>query len=510
MHLIPRPARLTTTPGVWRLTQATGLVADAGAGEAAELLRELIGGPAGSKLLPATEPGPDTIRLRVGPQLADEAYRLSVSAAGVVLTGGRRGLPLAVQTLRQLLPPDIFAGGRPARAEWPVPHVEIEDAPRFGWRGVLLDVARHWYPVEFLHRLVDLAALHKLNRLHLHLTDDQGWRMEIERYPRLTEVGAWRAETMLGHYTEGRYDGVPHGGHYTKRELRDLVAHARARGVTIVPEIDMPGHMRAAIAAYPELGDDPDRALPVATAWGVHEQVLRLSEETLEFCRNVLEEVLEVFPGEWIHLGGDECPTKEWEQSPWTRARVRELGLPGVDALQGWFTARMAAFLAGHGRRLIGWDEIIQGGLPPGAIVMSWQSEQGGVDAARAGHEAVMCPHTPTYFDHYQADPAREPLAIGGLTTLEDVYAYRPVPAGLDDDDAERILGTQAQLWSEYLPTAAHVEYMAFPRLCALAEVAWGTAGEYPEFAARLLGHRERLDHLGVAYRRPVEAEAGR
>ncbi|MDP9867935.1 MULTISPECIES: beta-N-acetylhexosaminidase [Streptosporangium] len=502
MHLIPRPARLTTTPGTWQLTENTGLIADPAAGGAAELLRELVGRPAGSKLAPAAEPGPDTIRLRVDPALADEEYRLSVSTEGVVITGGRRGLPLAVQTLRQLLPAEIFATGPAGGAAWTVPYVEIEDAPRFGWRGVMLDVARHWYPVAFLHRMVDLAALHKLNVVHLHLTDDQGWRMEIDRYPRLTEVGAWRAESMLGHYSEGRYDGVPHGGFYTKSELRDLVAHARTRGITIVPEIDMPGHMRAAIAAYPELGDDPERALPVATAWGVHEQVLKMSEETIAFCRHVLEEVLEVFPSEWIHIGGDECPKREWEESAWTQARLRELGLSDAHALQSWFIGRMADFLAERGRRLIGWDEILQGGLAPGATVMSWQGEQGGIDAARAGHDAVMCPHTHTYFDFYQAEPDGEPLAIGGLTTLEHVYAYRPVPAGLEAEAAGHVLGTQGQLWSEYLPTSAHVEYMAFPRLCALAEVAWGTAGEYAGFTERLLAHRRRLDHLGVAYRR--------
>ncbi|WP_328808002.1 beta-N-acetylhexosaminidase [Nonomuraea antri] len=502
MHLVPRPARLTSTPGAWSLTETTGLVAGPAEAGAAELLRELVGRPAGAKLAPAAEPGPGAIELRADPALADEEYRVSVSARGVVLTGGGRGLTLAVQTLRQLLPAEIFAAAPAGGVAWAVPYVEIEDAPRFRWRGVMLDVARHWYPVEFLHRMVDLAALHKLNVVHLHLTDDQGWRMEIERYPRLTEVGAWRAESMLGHYTEGRFDGVPHGGFYPKQELRDLVAHALTRGVTLVPEIDLPGHMRAAIAAHPELGDDPERALPVATEWGVHEQVLNVSEETVAFFHHVLEEVIEVFPSEWIHIGGDECPKREWEESPRAQARMRELGLPDADALQSWFIGRMTAFLAERGRRAIGWDEILQGGLAPGATVMSWRGEEGGAEAARAGHDAVMCPHTHTYFDYYQAGPEGEPLAIGGLTGLEQVYAYRPVPAGLDAAAAGHILGTQAQLWSEYLPTSAHVEYMAFPRLCALAEVAWGTAGEYAEFGERLRGHLERLDRLGVGYRR--------
>ncbi|MGI5170194.1 beta-N-acetylhexosaminidase [Spirillospora sp. CA-253888] len=507
MHLVPRPATLNETAGTWRLTETTGVLTGPGAAGADDLLRDLLGHPTGYALRPAAGPGPDTIALHVDPDLGREAYRLSVGDGGVTATGGDlQGLRHAVQTLRQMLPIEIFAAEPPPAMEWTVPYAEIEDAPRFGWRGVLVDVARHWFPLEFLFRMVDLAALHKLNVLHLHLTDDQGWRMEIERYPRLTEVGAWRAESMLGHLDDDRdddrYDGVPHGGFYTKRELRALVAHAEERGVTIVPEIDMPGHMTAAIAAYPELGDDPADPPAVWTRWGINDRVLNVEEETIAFFQGVLEEVLEVFPSPWIHLGGDECPKKEWNASPRARQRMRELGLPDAAALQNWFMGRMAAFLAERGRRVIGWDEILEAELPADATVMSWRGEEGGIAAATAGHGAIMCPYSHLYLDFYQADPENEPLAIGGLTTLETVYGYDPAPAGLAPETARHILGAQANLWSEYMPDARQVEYMAFPRLCALAEVAWGTTGEFAEFTGRLEGHLRRLDHLGVHYHR--------
>ncbi|MFI6597612.1 beta-N-acetylhexosaminidase [Nonomuraea sp. NPDC050536] len=442
MNIIPRPARLTRQPGFWR-------------------------------------PTPDGVTLRIERTgLGPEGYRLSVTPDGVLATAeDERGLRWAEQTLRQL------------EADGQVPCVEIEDAPRFPWRGVMLDVGRWWFPVGFLRRMIDLAALHKLNVVHLHLTDDQGWRMEIERYPRLTEVGAWRAESMLGHHRDQRYDGRPHGGFYTKQELRELVEYGTSRGVTLVPEIDLPGHMRAAIAAYPHLGNHPEAELPVPGEWGVHEQVLNVEEETIRFCQDVLAEVMEVFPSPYVHIGGDECPKQEWRESPRVQQRMRELELPDEDALQSWFVGRMAEFLSAHGRRLVGWDEIVEGGLVPGATVMSWRSEEGGIAAAKAGHDAVMCPSSHTYFDHYQADPDTEPLAIGGLTTLAQVYAYEPVPAGLDAGAAHHILGTQGQVWTEYLPTPEQVEYMAFPRLCALAEVAWGTTGDFAEFEERLARH---------------------
>ncbi|WP_327087265.1 beta-N-acetylhexosaminidase [Nonomuraea sp. NBC_01738] len=475
MRLLPLPQSITTSPGTWRLSERTALTAEPGLEPVADLLRELTGQPLDG-------PGPDAILLALDPSLTGERYRISVGAHGVTVTaGGLQGHRMAVQTLRQLLPAS--------------PYTEIEDGPRFAWRGVMLDVGRHFMPVAFVRKMIDLAAMNRLNVLHLHLTDDQGWRMEIERYPRLTEVGAWRAESMLGHYRDQRFDGIPHGGFYTKAELRDLVAHAERRGVTIVPEIDLPGHMRAAIAAYPELGNDPGHASPVATTWGVHDQVLNVEESTIAFCHGVLEEVLEVFPSPYIHIGGDECPKKEWRESPRVQERMRELGLADEEALQSWFVGRMVAFLAERGRKPVGWDEILQGGLAPGATVMSWQGEQGGIEAAAQGHDAVMCPHDRVYLDHYQADPEHEPLAIGGLLTLEHVYAYEPVPDGVDP---ARVLGTQANLWTEYMPTPGSVEYMAFPRLCALAEVAWGTSGDFAGFRARLEPH---LAWLGVGHR---------
>ncbi|MFJ1792267.1 beta-N-acetylhexosaminidase [Kitasatospora griseola] len=500
-HLVPRPASMTATgPGGWHLTPTTPLRLEPGLEPVAELLRELLDQP----LPRATSDTPGALVLRTEPALAPEAYRIEVTPAGTTVTAaGPGGHRIAAQTLRQLLDE-----GRPdGRGGVSVPCVDIADAPRFGWRGLLIDVARHFFPIEFLHRLVDLAALHRLNVLHLHLTDDQGWRMEIEKYPRLTEVGAWRAETLVGRYTfqddpDAVFDGTPHGGYYTKAELRALVAHAASRGITVVPEIDLPGHMRAAIAAYPELGNDLEPARPVCTTWGITEQILNVEESTLQFCRDVLTEVLEVFPGPYVHLGGDEVPKREWRQSPRAQQRMRELGLPDESALAAWFTRQLAEFLTARGRRPIGWDELLEDGLPAGTTLMSWRDQEGGAQAARLGHDVVMTPHQLLYFTVYQDDPDRveQPLAVAEVLTAADVYAYRPVPAGLPLTAAAHVLGAQGCLWTELMPTPRQVEYMAFPRLCALAEVLWGTAGDYPEFAFRLTRHLRRLARLGVAH----------
>ncbi|AKU17112.1 beta-N-acetylhexosaminidase [Luteipulveratus mongoliensis] len=500
--LVPQPVTISTQPGSWTLSDATGIVADAAAEPAAQLLRELVGPATGLALPTVTGGSAGAITFRAEPTLADEEYHLQVRPDGVQIAAADiRGHRHAVQTLQQLLPAEVFSSDQVDGVKWEVPCVEIQDKPRFAWRGAMLDVGRHFFPTEFLHRFVDLLAMHRLNKLHLHLTDDQGWRIEIEKYPRLTEVGAWRTESMAGHYKEQRFDGQPHGGFYTKAELRGLVEYAAARGIDIVPEIDLPGHMRAAIAAYPELGNHPEKTLPVATTWGVHPEVLNVEDSTIEFCKDVLTELMEVFPSPLIHIGGDECPKDEWNSSPAAQAKMAELGVD-ADGLQSWFIGQLSSFLTEKGRRLIGWDEILEGGLASGATVMSWRSEEGGIEAASAGHDVVMCPHLWTYFDYYQADPESEPVAIGRLTPLRTVYEYEPVPAELGPEAAAHVLGTQGQLWTEYMPTSEHVEYMAFPRLCALAEVAWGTTGEYDDFRARLVAHLTRLDQQDVHYRR--------
>jgi hexosaminidase len=446
---------------------------------------------------------PAGVRVRLDPALAPEGYVLDVDAAGIDLRGGSAaGVHHGVQTLRQLLPADALRRVPITGGPLPVPAVYVEDEPRFAWRGVMLDVARHFMPVADVLRFVDLAALHKLNVLHLHLTDDQGWRVEVPGRPRLTSVGAWRPRSMLGSPVHDRYDERPHGGYYTTGDLREIVAYAAQRHVTVVPEIDMPGHMQAAIAAYPELGNGFSGG--VRTSWGISSHVLNVTDEALDFCREVLDQVCAIFPGELVGIGGDECPAGEW-RTPAARARIAAEGLAGPHQLQPWFTARMAEHLARRGRRIYGWDEILAGGAPAGATIAAWRGALPAVLAARAGHDVVSCPDTSVYLDYRQSDDPGEPTPVGTLLTLADVYAFDPVPAGLTGAEARRIIGAQANVWTEHLESARRVDYQTYPRLCAFAEAVWSApGGDYADFTARLGAHLPRLDALGVNYRPPA------
>jgi hexosaminidase len=396
--------------------------------------------------------------------LGAEGYRLEVTAEGVELTaGGPPGGFYGMRTLAQLADlRELAQLAEPGEVVPRVPYGRIEDRPRFAWRGVMLDVARHFMPKSFVLRLIDLLAEHKLNVLHLHLTDDQGWRLEIERYPRLTGAGPC----------------------YSRQDIREIVGYAAERFVTVVPEIEMPGHAQAAIAAYPHLGNDPSRRLEVWTEWGISEHVFNLEESTIRFCQDVLDEVMDLFPGRHVHIGGDECPTTEWARTPAARRRLAELGLAGPQDACGWFIGEMAAHLRRNGREPICWDE--PGRLPPpGTTVMVWLAER-----ALAGlSDTILAPHTRTYFDYYPSDEPGQPPAQRGVVTLADAYGFAPDPAAR---------GVQCQLWTEYMPTPEDVEYMAFPRLCAFAEVAWGSAEDYPGFLRRLDPHLARLAARGV------------
>ena len=361
-------------------------------------------------------------------------------------------------------------------------------------------------PKEAVLKHIDLLAMHKLNVFHWHLTEDQGWRIEIKKYPRLTEVGAWRPDSMTLPLTRDaskrKFSGVPHSGFYTQDDVREVVRYAADRHITVVPEIEMPGHALAAIAAYPHLGNT-GKQLGVKTFWGIEEHVLGVGDDVFEFLQDVLEEVLALFPSRFIHIGGDEAPKKEWKANPAAQARMKEQDLKDEEELQSWFVRRIDTWLTERGRRLIGWDEILEGGLAPGAAVMSWRGEKGGIAAAKAGHDVVMAPEKPTYFDHDQS--ADEEPAVRGLNTLADVYAYEPVPAELNDKEAAHVLGAQGQLWTEYMPDPKRVEYMAWPRLSALSEVLWSPreTRDPAGFAARLETHLERLAILDVNYWRP-------
>ncbi len=484
--------------GHFVLTADTTLSAPA---EIADLLRELLT-PATGLPLTSAPGGPVRFGLADDPELGAEGYRLTVTPDGITATAAElAGLRWAVQTLRQLLPAEAYAAGPVTGVEWRVAATEIVDVPAYPWRGALLDVARWCHPIAFVHRFVDLMAAHKLNVLHLHLTDDQGWRFEVRKYPRLTEVGGFRTESSAGHADEKRHDGVPHGGFYTQAQLRELVAYAARRGVQIMPEVDLPGHMQAAICAYPELGNNPDRQLGVMTSWGISEHVLNLDDSTLGFVKDVLDELVDVFPFDVVHIGGDECPTVEWQQSPAAQARVTELGLSGVDQLQGWFAAEMAKHLGGYGRRIAVWDELLERGVPADALLYGWQGQDRVRAGLAAGHDVVAAPHTDTYLDYRESDDASEPLAIRGTTPLSQVYGYRPIPPELVDGPG-RLLGPQAQLWTEYMPTTDLIEFRAFPRLSALAEVGWtGPGGDFADFRTRLAAHLARLDAAGVNYR---------
>jgi hexosaminidase len=518
--IVPAPVRVTPHEGEFTLTSNTALVATGPAAKVARLFAAQIAPATGDKLpvvAAVADSGRPAIALTLDAGLAHlgaEGYRLTVTPSRVMVRAAQpAGLFYAAQSLRQLLPPEVFHSAPVEGVAWTIPCVEIEDVPRFTWRGAMLDVARHFMPKDFVLRFIDLLALHKLNVFHWHLTDDQGWRIEIKKYPRLTEVGAWRKETLVGQMrrdAEMIFDGVPHGGFYTQDDIREVVAYAQARHVTVVPEIEMPGHAQAAIAAYPELGNGVrgercGEPLDVRTYWGISENVFNVEESTLAFLQDVLTEVLDLFPSAFIHVGGDEAPKAQWKASPAAQARMQALGLHDEEELQSYFIRQMDAFLTSHGRRLIGWDEILEGGLAANATVMSWRGVRGGVAAAASGHDVVMAPNTFTYFDYYQAeDHENEPLAIGGYIPLEGAYAFEPVCEGIDEARAHHVLGGQGQLWTEYIPTPEYVEYMAFPRLCALAEAVWTSAKvkDYADFLTRLATHLQRLDELNVHYRR--------
>lgn len=400
--------------------------------------------------------------------------------------------------------PDGDVGHADGTEAWATPVVRIDDSPRFSYRGVHLDVGRHFYPVEFIKHYIDLMALYKMNTFHWHLTEDQGWRIEIRKYPRLTEVGAYRRETILEkNFDPYVGDGIRYGGFYTQDEVREVVAHAESRYITVIPEIEMPGHSLAALAAYPELGCT-EGPFEVATVWGVHEDIYCPREETFAFLEDVLLEVMELFPSRYIHIGGDEAPKARWKESAFAQEVIQREGLADEHELQSYFIRRIESFLRSHGRRLIGWDEILEGGLAPDATVMSWRGTEGGVEAARQGHDVVMTPTSHMYFDYYQADPAEEPLAIGGLITLEDVYEFEPVPDSLSWKEGQHILGAQANVWTEYMKTTQYVEYMLYPRLLALSEVVWSPKDQrdWDSFSRRLPAQFELLDRYGVNYRR--------
>ncbi|MDF3128307.1 beta-N-acetylhexosaminidase [Kiritimatiellaeota bacterium B1221] len=516
IQMIPRPKSVITFEGKLKLKPDTAITcAGEGAFAVGELLAEYLRPASGFEFPVSKTKAPGTIHLEAAgvaktddAGFADEYYTLCVSASGVHLQAkNATGLARGIQCLRQLFPTAIMAPSL-QKNDWILPFVEIEDVPRFRWRGQHLDVGRHFFSVEEVCKFIELLALHRLNIFHFHLTEDQGWRIEIKKYPKLTEIGSKRDCTLIGHDNTRprRYDHTPYGGYYTQEDIKTIVAFASRRHITIVPEIDMPGHMAAAITAYPELGNF-DFKTRVRCHWGISQNVLNVEDSTVNFMKDVLTEVMALFPGRFIHVGGDEALKHEWSESERAQNKMYELGLKSEEELQSWFIRQMDAHIGDAGRRLIGWDEILEGGLAEGAAVMSWQGEEGGTQAAALGHDVVMAPIEILYFNHYQAEPKEaEPLASRGMTPVDAVYAYEPIPEEIAEENHHHVMGAQGELWSEYIPVFSHVEYMGFPRICALSEVLWleKDQKDYPDFLKRLKVHRERLDYLNVnAHKRP-------
>ena len=481
--IVPYPNHLETGRGTYRVTDRP-VTCDSRTDERtqravvgfAARLATVTGGT--NPVTVADEVPASGIRFVTDESLPAEGYELNVDGEGIEVRASQfPGFLYALQSLEQLLPAAVYGTEPAPDAAWEVPCVKIADAPRFAYRGMHLDVARHFFSVDEVKRYIDVMAIHKLNTLHWHLTDDQGWRIEIKRYPELTAVGSIRKATVV-RKEWGTYDGTPYGGFYTQDEIRDVVKYAADRGVTVIPEIDLPGHMLAALTAYPELGCTGG-PYEVWGRWGVADDVLCPGrEKTFEFLEGVLTEVMELFPSEYIHIGGDECPKVRWEKCPRCQAKIRQLGLKddgehtAEHYLQSYVTDRIGKFLAQHGRRIIGWDEILEGRAPSDAVVMSWRGSEGGIAAAKLGHDVIMTPNSHFYFDYYQSlDTDAEPFGIGGYIPMEQVYSYDPAFPELTPEQQKHILGVQANLWTEYVLSDEHLEYMLLPRLAALSEV---------------------------------------
>ena len=510
--IIPKPSKLMELEGKFTLHKYTTLYFDQANPELKRVIdsfRRFVKTLLGFEIkYTAQKPTSGYIELTLDSTVLNkEGYLLKVTPAMIEIKArSASGIFYALQTLRQLLPPEI-ENKTVVQKSWEIPAVEIEDSPRFEYRGFMLDVARHFQPVEVLKRYVDLLSFYKINHFHLHLTDDQGWRIEIKKYPKLQQISAWRKESMVGHSEDKprKYDGIRHGGYYSQEQLKDLVSYAQEHFITIVPEIELPGHSTAALAAYPELTCFP-KTFQVTPDYGVFEDVYCTRESTFKFLEDVLSEVVEIFPGKMIHIGGDECPKTRWKTCPSCQQRIQQEKLKDENELQSYFIKRIQKFLNAKGRNIIGWDEIMEGGLAPGATLMYWRTWLGDMhiaEAARADFKIIMSPLDPLYFNLYENEEREiTPLAYPGLIPLDKVYNYNPVPLELTGKDAQNIIGVQANLWSEYVTTGQSAEYMTFPRACALAEIGWSSneSKNYDDFIRRLKINSKDLDILNVNY----------
>ena len=505
--ILPRPQQVDRQHGqyVMRGEQTVAFPdSSAGAHTVFRYLSEALR-PAGISLKQVAPEAKASIRWSFSDQLAEEAYTLTITpeAISICSNPSAKGLFYGVQSLLQLLPPSAWDTKQKPAESYQLPAMNLTDAPRFAYRGAMMDVGRNFLPKEAVLKMLDLMAFYKLNSFHFHLTDDQGWRIEIKKYPRLTEKGAYRKQTQVGHcdyYFPRRYDGIEKRGFYTQDEIREIVRYAADRFITVIPEIEMPGHSSAALACYPELSCGLGKTYVVRDYYDVFDEVYCPKEHTFRFLEDVLTEVIDLFPSHYIHIGGDECPKKAWKKCSHCQALMKQLNLPDESALQSWFIHRIEKFVNSRGRDIIGWDEILEGGLAPRATVMSWRGEAGGIEAARQQHSVIMTPGEYCYFDFYQEDPEEAPLAIGGYLPLDKVYSYNPLPGELTAEEQKYIIGVQANIWGEYIQTPDYFEYMTFPRLIAMSEVQWTQPErkDFASFARRLDREFERLGYRGV------------
>ena len=487
LDVVPHPAQVQMIKGTWNAKGATfnySAELDQRSKDVISRFAKQLSLVSGANSKVTEGNGGKGFMFLLDKDMAHEAYSIVISGKGVVVkASGLNGFNYAIQTIKQLLPVEIYGNAPTSGLNWELPCMEIVDAPRFAYRGMHMDVSRHFFDMDEVKKYLDIMEVHKLNTLHWHLTDDQGWRLEIKKYPKLTEVGSIRNKTIIGHIFEStEYDHTRYGEgcYFTQDQVKEILEYAAAKGITIIPEIDLPGHMLAALAAYPEYGCTGG-PYEVWGDWGIADDVLCVGkEETMTFLEDILAEVCELFPAEYVHIGGDECPKVRWEKCPCCQAKIAELGLKDDENytaehyLQGYVTSRMEKFLAQKGKKLIGWDEILEGEIAPNATVMSWRGVAGGLQAVRMGHDAIMTPNTFFYLDYYQSlDKENEPLAIGGYLPVEKCYSYEPTTPDMTEEEKAHILGVQANLWTEYIATPDHLHYMLLPRLAALAEVQW-------------------------------------
>jgi len=506
IQLIPKPQKLNLGKGSFIIDKNTTIFCETEFNIASQFLSAFLQNGA-NLTIETVAKSEATIIIELDITIPEEGYTLDISDKNIIIrASGAGGAFYGIQTLRQLMPPSLERTNSDHNQKITLPQLTISDAPKFKYRGMHLDVGRHFFPKEFIKEYIANLALFKINYFHWHLTEDQGWRIEIKKYPKLTSEAAYRNETLIGHYndTPQLFDGKKYGGFYTQEDIKEIVSFASKHNVTIIPEIEMPGHAQAAISAYPEFGCT-GKQVEVATKWGVFENIYCPKEQTFIFLKEVLLEVMELFPGEYIHIGGDESPKTQWKNCNNCQKLIKEHNLVDEDGLQSYFIREMESFVNSKGKKIIGWDEILEGGLAPHATVMSWRGTQGGIEAAKKSHNVIMTPGSHAYFDYYQSENSEEPLAIGGFLPLKKVYSFNPIPEELNSNEAKYILGAQGNVWTEYISTENQAEYMVFPRMLAMSEVVWSgptkdIETDYPEFLSRLEPFLARLDALNINY----------